>query len=153
MDYINDLHELCETIAKTIKETNEKIRSAGGKLTGSDVDFVDKLTHAMKSVKATIAMMEDEDGYSGYYPVWRGAYADGTMNGNANRGSYNRGSYRGSYARGRNARRDSMGRYSGEQGYSRDGGMVEELRGLMEDAPDERTRQEFQRFISKIENM
>ena len=62
-------------------------------------------------------------------------------------------SYRGSYARGRrNARRDSMGRYSGD-GYSRDGGMVEELRSLMEEAPDERTRQEFQRFIQKIENM
>lgn len=27
--------------------------------------------------------------------------------------------------------------------------MISELRGLMEDAPDERTRQEFQRLISK----
>ena len=31
--------------------------------------------------------------------------------------------------------------------------MISELRGLMEDAPDERTRQEFQRLISKMENM
>ena len=46
-----------------------------------------------------------------------------------------------------------MGRYSGEQGYSRNGGMVEELRELMQDAPDERTRQEFKRFIEKIETM
>ena len=33
------------------------------------------------------------------------------------------------------------------------GAMVEELRDLMQDAPDEQTRMEFQRFISKIEQM
>ena len=151
MDYIKDLHELCETLSREIGEANEKIRAAGGKLSAGDLEYVDKLTHALKSVKATIGMMEDEDGYSGYYPMWRGAYADGTnggnMGGTSNR-SY-RGSYRGSYAQ----RRDSRGRYSGERGYSRDGGMVEELRELMEDAPDERTKQEFQRFIEKIERM
>lgn len=37
--------------------------------------------------------------------------------------------------------------------YSRDDGMVEELRMLMQDAPDEHTRKEFQKFISKIEQM
>jgi hypothetical protein len=143
MDYIKDLHELCETISEAIKEANEKIRTSGGKLSGSDVDYVDKLTHALKSVKATIAMMEDE-GYSSYYPYMGGAYADGSMN----RG----GSYRGSY-RGRSyARRDSMGRYS-RDGYSRDADMVEELRELMNDAKDDRTRQEFKRFIEKLESM
>jgi hypothetical protein len=45
-----------------------------------------------------------------------------------------------------------MGRYSSD-GYSRDGEMISELHRLMEDAPDERTRQEFQRFITKIESM
>lgn len=148
MDYVKDLHELCETISESIKDANEKIRASGGKLNGSDVDYVDKLTHALKSVKATIAMMEDEDGYSNHYPYYMGgAYADGTMNGNM---GGNR-SYRGRSYAGRR-RRDSMGRYSGD-GYSRDGGMVEELRSLMEEAPDERTRQEFQRFIDKIERM
>lgn len=139
MDYVKDLHELCETLSREIGEANDKIRSAGGKLSAGDLDYIDKLTHALKSVKATIKMMEEE-GYSGNYPYWGGSYADHN-------------SYRGgSYAGRRNARRDSMGRYSGN-GYSRDGGMVEELRGLMEDAPDERTRQEFQRFITKIESM
>lgn len=61
-----------------------------------------------------------------------------------------------SYARGRgrNARRDSMGRYSSE-GYSMGGNeeMVQELREIMQDAPDEQTRMEFQRFIQKIEQM
>ena len=138
MDKIKELHELCETLTESIAEANERIRAAGGKLTAGDVDYVDKLTHALKSVKASVAMMEDEDeGYSGHYPYM---------------GNY--GSYRdGSYARGRrNAPRDSMGRYSGERGYSR-AGLADELRGLMHDAPDERTRQEIQRLADKLENM
>lgn len=138
MDKIKELHELCETLTESIAEANERIRAAGGKLTAGDVDYVDKLTHALKSVKASVAMMEDEDeGYSGHYPYM---------------GSY--GSYRdGSYARGRrNAPRDSMGRYSGERGYSR-AGLADELRGLMHNAPDERTRQEIQRLADKLENM
>jgi len=153
MDYEKDLHELCETLSREIGETNEKIRKAGGKLSAGDLEYVDKLTHALKSVKATMAMSEEE-GYSGNYP-----YAfDGGMNGGSFNRSYNRGSYRGgrgSYARGRgsDANRDSRGRYASDGGYSRNGDMVEELRGLMEEAPDERTRQEFQRFISKIESM
>ena len=138
MDKIKELHELCETLTESIAEANERIRAAGGKLTAGDVDYVDKLTHALKSVKASVAMMEDEDeGYSGHYPYM---------------GNY--GSYRdGSYARGRrNAPRDSMGRYSGERGYSR-AGLADELRGMMHDAPDERTRQEIQRLADKLENM
>ena len=31
--------------------------------------------------------------------------------------------------------------------------MIDELRDLMHEAPDEQTRMEFQRFISKIEKM
>ena len=137
MDYTKDLHELCETLSREIGEANEKIRSAGGKLSAGDLDYIDKLTHALKSVKATIGMMED-DGYSSNYPYMGGFYGD-----------MNRGSYRRSYAQ----KRDSMGRYSRERGYSRDDGMVEELRELMQDVPDERTRQEFQRFITKLESM
>ena len=50
-----------------------------------------------------------------------------------------------SYAR----KRDSMGRYS--RRYSRDSGMVESLKELMHEAPDERTRNELQKMISKME--
>ena len=134
MDYLNDLHEMCETLSHELGEANDKISKSGGKLSGSDLDYVDKLTHALKSIKTTIAMTEAEDG---------GSYADGMQGGSY--GMYPH------YARGR-ARRDSMGRYS-SRGYSRDQEMVSELRELMNDAKDERTRQEFQRFISKIEQM
>lgn len=64
--------------------------------------------------------------------------------------TYERGSY--ARGRGRNARRDSRGRYSSE-GYSRNEDMAMQIREMMEDAPDERTRQEFQRFLGKLENM
>ena len=142
MDYTKDLHEMCEILSQELSEANEKIRQAGGKMSGSDLDYVDKLTHAIKSIKTTIAMMEADEGTSGrMYPYYVGSYNDG---------SYNNGSYRGrsSYARGRmNSRRDSMGRYSG------DDNMVAELRELMQDAPDEQTRKEFERFIQKIERM
>jgi hypothetical protein len=40
------------------------------------------------------------------------------------------------------------------EGYSREGeDMVDDLRELMNQAPDERTRMEFERFIKKIEQM
>lgn len=140
MDYMNDLHQMCETLSRELGEANDKIRKNGGKLSGSDLEYVDKLTHALKSIKTTMAMIEaeGEGSYAG------GSYADGYG------GSYGRMSY--ARGRGGNARRDSMGRYS-SRGYSRDQEMISELRELMEDAPDERTRQEFQRFISKIESM
>ena len=138
MDYLKDLHEMCETLSIELGEANEKIRQGGGKLSGADLEYIDKLTHALKSIKTTIAMIESEEGSS--YNDGRGSYRD----------SY-RGSYRdGSYARNRN--RDSRGRYS-SRGYSRDDEMLAELRTLMQDAPDERTKKEFEHFISRMENM
>lgn len=161
MDYLKEMHELCETVSKAMVTANEKIRAAGGKLSTSDLDYVDKLTHTLKSIETTIAMKEAEmdDGYSE-----RGSYRDGGSYRSYNRGmrgysrdgdSYDDGSYDSrSYARGRGryANRDSMGRYSND-GYSRDGDMMEDLHELMDKAPDDRTRQEFKNFIDKMKQM
>ena len=49
-------------------------------------------------------------------------------------------------------KRDARGRYM-SHGYSYGEDMIRELRELMNDAPDERTKQEFKRFIQKIESM
>lgn len=162
MDYEKELYELCEKIKEEISEANEKIKKAGGKLSAGDVDYIDKLTHSLKSIKAVMAMMEDEeDDYSG-----RMSYARGGRGGLYRGGSYRGSSYDdgmmtggegGSYARdgrgrGSNARRDSMGRYSSRMdGYSRHGDVVESLREVMEEAPDDRTRMEIQRLIEKME--
>ena len=140
MDYMKDLETLCDLLSEKIAEKTRKIKNSG--MTSSDLDQLDKLTHSLKSVKGTMKMEEeDEEGYSGMYP-YMGSY----------RGSYDRGGMGGSYARGRrNARRDSMGRYSGERGYSRND-LADKMRELMEDAPDDRTRMDIQRMVEKLEN-
>lgn len=133
MHNVEELHELCDTISHEIEDANEKIRQAGGKMSAGDVDYIDKLTHTLKSLKTTIAMIEAEGGESGHYPMYSSYMG-----------------YRGtSYARGR----DRMGRYTSRRGYSYDDGMIEELRSLMESAPDERTKSEFRQFIAKMEKM
>jgi len=122
MDIMKDLEALCDALSEKISEKTRKIRNGG--MSDGDLETIDKLTHSLASVKKIMAFMED-DGYSGYD------------------GSY-RGMYRGSYAR----KRDSMGRYSG---YSRND-LADKMRGLMNDAPDDRTRMEIQRMVEKLEN-
>lgn len=150
-DMVENLYELCETVEDELKKSNEKIRKAGGELTSGDVDYLDKLTHMLKSIKTTVAMLEyDNDGYSNRY--------DGGMSYARDGRSGNRGGNRGnSYARGRtgNVRRDSMGRYSRDGGYSYADGMEEllgEMRDMMGDMPADKQR-EIQRFIQKMEQM
>lgn len=139
-----ELREMCETVSRAIATANEKIRGAGGKLSAGDADYIDRLTHTLKSVKAVMKMDEEaemDDGYSE-----RGYSRDGY----SRRYSMDGGSYGPGRGRGRYANRDSMGRYSSNYGYS-GGDMVEELRNLMQDAPDEQTRQEMQRLVEKME--
>ena len=142
MDYMNDLHELCETIMQEVADANNKIRDAGGKLTSGDLEYLDKVTHTLKSIKGTIAMMENEgNSYND------GSYDDG-YSGRYSRRSYDDGSY--ARGRGRYANRDSMGRYS-SRGYSRDDGMVDKLRELMDEAPNDQVRQDIHRLLQKME--
>ena len=143
---MHELYELKEMLCKELEEYGKK-----GEMSTGTLEVVDKLAHTVKNLGKIIEMYEEDDGYSsdgGYYEV------DG-MRGTYGRGSYGRGGSRGgSYARGRGsyARRDSMGRYSRE-GYSRDEEMIAQLKELMQDAPDEQTKQEFQKFIRKMETM
>lgn len=129
---MKELYDLKEMLCKELKEYGEK-----GEMTAGTLDVVDKLTHTIKNLDKIIEVYEDE-GYSSHYPYYMGGSYDDGMNRN--------GSYRGrSYAGRRNARRDSMGRYSRE-------GLADKMRDLMDEAPDERTRQEIQRMIEKFEN-
>jgi hypothetical protein len=106
----------------------------------AEVQYGDMLAHFKKNLLKSEEM--SDEGYSErMYPMRGRVYDDGRAYGDR---SYNDGR---SYAR----KRDSMGRYS--RGYSMADGMVAELREMMKDAPDERTRGEFQRFIEKIETM
>ena len=134
----DELKHICEILENELANVNKKLDKSDGVLSGDDISYIDKLTHSIKSIKTTIAMMEAEDGESGrYMPNSYGMYG---TNGGYNGNSYRRG-------------RDSMGRYTSRRGYSYDDGMIEELRSLMESAPDERTKSEFRQFIAKIEKM
>lgn len=146
---MEELYKLKEMLCEELKEYGGK-----GEMSTGSLDVVDKLAHTIKNLDKIIETYDEE--YSGYYPMYYGENRGGSYRGSyeGQGGSYERGrSYRGSYARGRgrNARRDSMGRYSSE-GYSRHD-MAEQLRDLMEDAPDEKTRQEIQRLVTKMEQM
>ena len=134
MDYINDLYELRDIVAEEAHTAKEKIKAAGG-MSGGDYDIVDKITHTMKSLDCCIEKEEEkDDGYSGrMYPDGiGGSYRSYSReNGRMGRNGY-------SMARGRmNARRDSMGRYSGADG--------------MEDM--ETVKTEVRRLAEKIEQM
>lgn len=132
-DLYNEYEQLCEAVETEIQEVNKKLSKGNGKLSAGDVDYLDKLTHIMKSIKTTMAML-DADG--GSYDDR--SYTAGRM--------YNGRSYS-NYSR----KRDSMGRYSRD--YSGNDEMIAQLRDLMADAPDEKTKQEFRRFIGKMESM
>ena len=117
---LDTLYDLCDTVSKELESANEKINHAGGELSAGDLEYLDKLTHTMKSLKTTIAMIESEEGHSG------GRY-------------YNRSSYA---KRGR-----SMGRYSRDDAHEDFMGEIEEL---IEKAPDEHTRRKFERMLAEM---
>lgn len=126
---MKELYELKEMLCDELKEYGKKgeLKNAG------TLDVVDKLAHTVKNLDKIIEAYDE--GESSMYPY---SYDDG-MNGRSMRYSRNR-SYRGgSYAQ----RRDSMGRYSRD-------GIADKLRDLMDEAPDEKTRQEIQRIVDRM---
>lgn len=140
----DELKHICEILENELANVNKKLDKSGGVLSGDDISYIDKLTHSIKSIKTTIAMMEADGGESGYYMPMYGArsYGDESMRDGE--------SMRSSYAR----RRDSMGRYTSRRGgMSYDDGAVEELRDLMDRAPNESIKREYRKLIEKIEQM
>ena len=110
---------------------------------------INAITHSMKSIDTIYAMREGGYSRNGSYGSYTGSY-DGSY-ADSYDGSYDDGSYDGgSYRRGRSA---TTGRFVSRRsgGYSRTGDFHEKLEELMNDAPDEATRKEIQRLISKME--
>ena len=150
-EFLKTMHELCEIYSESLTDAKNKLKKSGGPVSVGDAEYLDKLTHTVKSLRTTIDMMEaegGEGGYSGRYMPRMGAYYgpgmsynDGMSYADGERMGDGRGS---SYARGRtNARRDSMGRYSREGGYSYAAeidGIMDDLRGLMADMPADKQR-------------
>ena len=117
-------------------------------------EVVDKLAHAVKNLDKIIEAKEmDEYGsFEDGMSMESRSYARGGNRGG--RGGYSREG--GSYARGRgrNARRDSMGRYSNRDGYSRADNeeYVEQLEEMMQEVPQEAQRH-IQKAIQEMQQM
>lgn len=141
---MHELYELKDKLCDELEEYGSKEMTAGS------LEVIDKLANTIKNLGKIIKMYEEsEDGYSNdmggmgmpYGRSYGGSYARGGRGGNrggGGRGGRTGANQYGSYARG---------------GYSRNEGMISELRELMMEAPDERSRKEFERFISKMEQM
>lgn len=138
-----ELYELKEKLMDELKEYGAK-----DEMTAGTLDVVDKLAHTIKNLCKIIedAEYSEASGYGSYEgggSMRGGSYARGGQGGYNMRGgsSYARG-------RGRNARRDAMGRYSTDNEM-----ITDQLRDLMEEAPDMKTRQEIERLVKKMESM
>lgn len=139
---MHELYELKEKLIDELAEYGTKEMSAG------TLDVVDKLAHAVKNLCKIIEEAEYSEAGESYEG---GSYAQGGGGRGGGGGGSSRAMRGGSYTmargRGRSSRRNSMGSYAS------DDGLVEELRGLLEEAPDQRTKMELEKFIRKMEQM
>lgn len=153
MDLLKEVYDMKETVGHKIAQANKKIKANGGDISNDDVDIVDKLSHSIKSLVTTCAMLEaEEEGYSGHYmPMPAYGYS---RNGNGYSGDGN------GYSRNGNGYSGNGGgysrRYSRESrdgyGYSGKGDMTDQLRQMMDEAPDDLTRREIQKLMERMEN-
>ena len=157
MHYMHDLKDL---LCAELEDYAEKGKKSG-KMSMGDLDSIHKLTDTVKNI-LKIDMLEEESGYSedgaymGEGRIYGTSYDDGMRRGVGY--SYDRG-------RGRYAKRDSMGRYSRDDGYmrrdvrnmrdgySRDEGkayMMEQLEDMMEDAEKPAEKEALRRCMEAL---
>lgn len=156
------MQNLCDTLEYTYRDlakVNQQIRGNNGELSPTHVEYIDRLTHAIKSLETTKAMKEAAEehergdysargGYGMTRGRWPAVYYPGSMYpvGGYRDGypydGYQRGDYRDGY--GRNTDRDASGRYAD------DANMREKLREMMANTRDERTRQDLQRMMDSM---
>lgn len=149
---IEELHELCEILEKVLRKTNEKLRASGGDPSASDMEYIDWLTHSIKSVKSSIAMIEREGGGYSQAGNWEARGRFGDMY--SQRDEYNDGGN--SYAK--QGEHWVRGHYSNADGMRGDGRSYADGRSkMMEylekalDSADERDREDIRRFMRKLE--
>ena len=155
MHYMHDLKDL---LCAELEDYAEKGKKSG-KMSMGDLETVHKLTDTVKNI-LKIDMLEEESGYSedGHYMGEGRIYGTSYDDGMHRDGGY-------SYARGRRyAKRDSMGRYSRDDGmmyrggmrggYSRDEGkhyMMGELERLMDEANTPSEREALKKCMQALE--
>ena len=154
MHYMHDLKDL---LCAELEDYAEKGKKSG-KMSMGDLETVHKLTDTVKNI-LKIDTLSDELGYSedGHYMGEGRIYGTSYDDGMHREGGY-------SYARGRRyAKRDSMGRYSRDDGmmhrggmrggYSRDDGkhyMMEQLEEMMEEAEKPTEKEALRRCMDAL---
>jgi hypothetical protein len=124
------MHELYDLKEKLVKELEDYAQN--GKFSKEDVESIKYMASAVDHL-CNIVERADEDSYSRNYSYERPRRLyDGR--------SYARG-------RGRNAKRDSIGRYSGAEGAEE---LIDTVRGMMGDLP-QNLQMDAQRFVQKLE--
>ena len=157
MHYMETLKDL---LCAELEDYAEKGQKAN-KMYAGDLEAIHKLTDTVKNI-LKIDMLEEESGYSedGHYMGEGRIYGTSYESGYSERGGS-------SYARGRRyAKRDSMGRYSRDDGmsyarggrgmrggYSRDEGkhyMMEQLEEMMEEAEKPAEKEALRRCMDAL---
>ena len=158
MHYMEDLKDLLCAELQEYEENGKR----SGKLSKADIEVIDTVLNSVKNIYKIDKYKEEmegcsEDGaYMGEGRIYGTSYDDGMRRG----GGY-------SYARGRGryAKRDSMGRYSQDDGsmrrygrgmrdgYSRDEGkayMMEQLEDMMDDAEKPAEKEALRRCMEAL---
>lgn len=136
------MHKIIEYIDREMKEYEDKI-SRGSELSYKDIEWLKNLAETKKAILTNRAMEDEDGGYSERYSRDDGRTTHGRMY------------YGGSYPRYSYAKRDSMGRYSRDGGYSyadAKSDMIAELKELARKAPDDKTKQEIEHFANEMES-
>jgi hypothetical protein len=154
------MHKIKEMLMKELYEYEEKAKKmSGGKISAGDLETIHKLTDTVKNIDK-IEMLSEGD-YSNATD-WMG---EGRMYGVSYRN--NRRDSRGRYSRDDGHSREhrrmgdgasyrgNRGGYSGEDGYSYNGveHMMEKAEELMESAENEQQRQAIRRFMQELERI
>ena len=155
MDYMHDLKDL---LCAELKDYAEKGKRSG-ELSKADVEVIDTVLNSVKNIYKIDKYKEETEGYSedGTYMGEGRIYGTSYDDGMHREGGY-------SYARGRRyAKRDSMGRYSRDDGMMRRGGMrggysreegkeymMESLEELMESATKPAEKEALRRCMDAL---
>lgn len=152
-DHLNEVCDALEYSYRDLAQVNGQLRENSGQFDPSRMNYFNQLTHSIKSLETTKAMLEATEerergdyGERGSYGErgrygWRMPYPPYYRSGYDEAEDYGRGGRGGSY--GRNQDRDSRGRYA-------DDGMREKLRTMMANTRDENTRMELQRMMDSM---
>lgn len=139
------LYELCETLTRELEDVFKKVSQSG--MNSTMLEYIDKLTHSLKSVKTIIAMEESKGGNYGNndgYGTYNRYYAN-PNSADYGSGGYSDGGYGEGDGYGRRGR-DSMGRYTSG------GDLAQELQKLIGQAPTPQIRMDMEHLAQKINN-